>query len=135
MEIKILFLDDDEIRHNMFFKHMHNLCQTVHVKTSIEAIKALQCQKFDIVCLDHDLGDFGNNNAGDGLEVAEFIALHLPEDMAPQGIIIHSFNIPASKRMADVLIESNSPFISRPFGLNMIETTKNLIKSLDIKTE
>jgi CheY-like chemotaxis protein len=135
MEIKILFLDDDKMRHNVFAEHMQELCQITHATTSIEAIKALQRQKIDVVCLDHDLGDFGDNNAGDGLEVAEFIALHLTKDMAPQGIIIHSYNIPASKRMEESLIESHSPFISRPFGPNMIETTKNLIKSLDIKTE
>ena len=103
----VLFLDDDPTRHDLFDKSMSDVCQITHVKTSQQAIDALRCQKFDAASLDHDLGDFGSGEVGDGMEVAEFIALHLQRANIPDLVFVHSFNAPAAKRMTDCLMAGN----------------------------
>jgi DNA-binding NtrC family response regulator len=131
MKPTVLFLDDDQNRHNLFYKWMHNICQTTHVKTSLSAIKTLKHQKFDVVCLDFDLGDFGNVEGGDGLEVAEFMSLHMEIKDLPKLTIIHSHNPQGAMLMRQYLIPTSAIVLSSPFGLDMIKLLKDTIKDLD----
>jgi len=54
--MKILILDDMVERHEGFLKHFagHDI---THCWTYLQAVTAMRETKFDIACLDHDLGD------------------------------------------------------------------------------
>jgi CheY-like chemotaxis protein len=58
--MKILILDDLPERHERFRLILkdHNV---THVWTYDDAVKAFQEEKFDMACLDHDLGDLSWN--------------------------------------------------------------------------
>jgi hypothetical protein len=120
---RILILDDDSTRHEHFRKLLPD-CNRTHTYTAQEAIWCLQKNDpFDLVLLDHDLGDYPtpgeniplNEVAGTGQEVAEFIALHLERDRYPKKIIIHSWNAPASKNMLETLKVTQIPVEAIPF--------------------
>jgi len=87
--MKILFLDDSPRRHAVF-KNRASDHDVTYVWTASEAIEALKTGGFDYVFLDHDLGEFKNGeelgfdeamsekeSAGDGFQVASFIAEHM----------------------------------------------------------
>lgn len=63
----------------------------------------LEQTKFDVVSLDHDLGDYMT-----GWDVVDKL-LELPEEQRPNQVIIHSANFPAGKKMAEALQEANFP--------------------------
>lgn len=79
------------------------------VKTSFEAIKALRSKSFDIVSLDHDLGE----GAGDGYEVLKYLeaeAFRNPEFKVPE-IRIHTSNSAARIRMLQA-VQSIERFVA-----------------------
>ena len=68
----------------------------VHVHTAKAAIEALVSDgRFDLVHLDHDLGNGVGNN---GYEVAVFIST-MSDSMVPLKIVIHSSNQLGAERM------------------------------------
>lgn len=127
--MNILVLDDNVERHEWFKKTLqgHNV---THTWTATQAIKAMHKQKFDTVFLDHDLGDFSIDNkpvevSSDnfnlsfspdfvndgmydaarrfltGLDVCEWMIQN--EFKCPANVLIHSWNIPGARRMAETL--------------------------------
>jgi len=125
MTPKVLILDDDPQRHKVFREILPN-CLRYHAYTATTAIKHLveSSGPFDLVCLDHDLGDFGqegeilefgNCEAGTGVEVAQYISLHLERELYPQKIIIHSQNPVGAKRMYDTLFPTGIQITVLPF--------------------
>lgn len=114
--MKILFLDDSPERHNKFFKDFPKEDIT-GVFTAQEAIDALTHTKFNLVCLDHDLGEFNRNGQeltleealeqkdrdGSGMDVANFIAHHMDPMLWPDSVLIHSHNPDGAKAMKKVL--------------------------------
>ena len=93
--MEILILEDDGARVNNFIElfHNHNLDIT---ENAYEAMELLDHKDYDLILLDHDLGD-GN---GSGSLVAAYLA-QLPGLTAT--IIIHSWNVPASNAMLGYL--------------------------------
>ena len=80
--IKILIVDDEEIRHEMFRKK-YPMFDITSVYNSSDAIKLLSKNKYNTIFLDHDLG--GDDT---GVKVAEFIdRAHIRSF-----IIVHSMN-------------------------------------------
>jgi hypothetical protein len=70
----------------------------VWVRTSLEAIKALRAGPFEVISLDHDLGE----DAGTGYEVLQYIEAEVarnPEYEPPEEIIVHTANNVARARM------------------------------------
>ena len=68
------------------------------VRTSLDAIKALRGETFEVISLDHDLGE----DAGDGYEVLQYLEAEIfrnPKYELPQKILVHSANTVARKRM------------------------------------
>lgn len=119
---QVLILDDDPDRHKVFDKILPN-CEVYHAYTDIEAIAFLEhCGPFELVCLDHDLGDYSvgeslplGDLAGSGMDVAEFIALHLEREKYPKKIIIHSWNSSGARRMLATLFPTGIPITAMPF--------------------
>lgn len=106
--MRVLVLDDDEIRHKEFAKRFAGH-QVKHVYRHTEAVKALtEDERYDLVHLDHDLNDFINydpENPGagvvelTGMDTAVFITNRLDYDKQPFKIVIHSWNPAGAQRM------------------------------------
>ena len=91
--MRLLILDDDQIRHN-HFKKLYSEENITHVYTAEETINTLKSEEpFDYIFLDHDLGgqQMVESGKGTGYEVAQWIADN-PECLPNNQIVIHSLN-------------------------------------------
>ena len=105
--MKILILEDDGFRVRFFIDRFGQY-DLIITENAYEAIEYLETQVFDYIFLDNDLG-IGN---GEGVDVANFLRSN-PDNLNNYSIvIIHSWNIPATK-----IIKSNLPnAVSAPFN-------------------
>lgn len=108
--MNILFLDDDPNRikaiREFFIGHLPIYC-----KTAAEAIDLLSRYQYDLIFLDHDLGDqhYDNFDLEDGLsgyEVAKWLEQNPDKQPNVQYIICHSQNPVGSQRMSFALQKS-----------------------------
>jgi CheY-like chemotaxis protein len=103
-DMKILILDDDNIRH-IFFKKKFIGHDVESVYTAEAAIEALQRERYDAVFLDHDLGGHmfvdSYGQEATGYTVAKWLSEN--PDRKPEQIIIHSFNNVGAKNMHNIL--------------------------------
>jgi len=92
--MKILILEDDGSRVNNFIEilYVHDLDIT---ENAYEAVNLLEAKVYDIILLDHDLGD-GNGNGG---IVSNFLRMNTDNLNYNADILIHSWNAPASMSM------------------------------------
>ncbi|PYU25898.1 MAG: hypothetical protein DMG30_03695 [Acidobacteria bacterium] len=74
------------------------------------AIRELERQHFDLVCLDHDLAI----NSGSGHDVATYLA---EKKFAGTGVLIHSWNPVRSQRMEQTLRDAGVRVERIPFGM------------------
>jgi hypothetical protein len=128
--MKVLFLDDMEPRRNKALKVFFGQDLKLAVNAT-SAIAAMKAEKFDLVCLDHDLeeehyeewsGDGmwandgkGSRLKGSGTEVAEFMADELAHSNRPSKVVIHSCNDYGSQRMQSILERVGYSVVRRPF--------------------
>lgn len=108
--MRILFLDDDEFRHDVFAEKAidHDV---LHVRSAKEAISAMKKERFDLACLDHDLG-----TKDTGYDVA--VAIEGGFCHPPLSVIVHSYNPVGSTRMV-YAIRRKTNAIALPFGPGM----------------
>ena len=117
--MKVLFLDDNLLRHTQFAKAFGGDSNEIfYVETASEAIEVLREIQFDSIFLDHDLGGEYFVPSGDdtGYEVAEWIAENL--DYKPI-IVIHSMNPVGAVKMKDKLSGCGLNPILYPFSCVM----------------
>ena len=128
--MKILFLDDDNVRHVQFKsviqKDKHEID---YVYTSTACISKLKNNNYDIIFLDHDLGGqiYVEETKGSGYEVALYIENKLDKKSLPKNVIIHSFNPAGAERMFVSIKKVISNTIMIPF---MHNNYINLVKTL-----
>lgn len=102
--MKILFLDDNLIRHAAFCDKFAQH-EITSVYTAEEAIECLKNNVYDVASLDHDLGghayvdSFGEEPTG--YTVALWLAAN--PDRKPPTIYIHSFNPVGAANMHNIL--------------------------------
>lgn len=130
--MKILFLDDMEIRHSAFTRNHigHDIRQAF---TAQEAIRMINANDFDVVFLDHDLAEEHylkmseglseepTNDGyahGTGMDVVDHIIQMEPEDR-PKHVIVHSMNGVRGTEMTKRLKEAGIWCIHRPFNPNL----------------
>ena len=106
--MRILILDDDSSRHIIFAKRFagHEL---THTFDAWEALELMKTTKFDLVQLDHDLGQFEYvpyKVEVTGTEVANGMAQGLLPENRPDMVVIHSWNPAGARRMLDILREA-----------------------------
>jgi CheY-like chemotaxis protein len=114
--MRILILDDDTKRHEVFKTQLIG-CDLVHCETFEEFKKALEGPKFDGVCLDCDLNDFGRRSMTEttsmygshqveltGVDAAMWLT-RLPVEKRPDKTLIHSWNPEGAAEMARILNE------------------------------
>ncbi|MDD4438135.1 MAG: hypothetical protein PHS04_08900 [Tissierellia bacterium] len=112
--MKILILDDDQNRLDIFRKNIEQklkvLNSTDYAKTAKEAIEFLRANSdYDYIFLDRDLGE--------GVPTGEDVVSFLIDYTYPTekvGIVIHSWNIPAGKRMHERLLSTGYNSIHQP---------------------
>lgn len=95
-------MDDDPVRHRAFHQGLIG-AQVTHVHRADEAIAALTYQgPWSVILLDHDLCDHGDDTAGNGMQVAKWIAGRTRHFKASL-IIVHSINPVRGPEMVSML--------------------------------
>jgi len=110
--MKILVVEDSEERNSLFREWLkgHDFMIALDAPTGI---RYLQAYEYDVIFLDHDLGDRSNVDSEDintGYQVAKLIPNSINKNAQ---VIIHSMNPIGSGNMLKVL---NGKAVHRPFG-------------------
>jgi hypothetical protein len=116
--MNVLFLDDSLGRQKDFRRHYPSAKIVATVSTCVEA---LQSEDWDVVFLDHDLGNetYVNSTREDcGMEVARWIIENRPSIGT---IVCHSLNEPARKEMVHKLADADYKVFNIPF-LNLFKS-------------
>ena len=92
--MKILILEDDGNRVNNFIELLHNHDLDI-IENAYEAVALLEANVYDIILLDHDLGE-GN---GSGSIVSSYLRECPDNPNHGAEVLIHSWNTPASTSM------------------------------------
>ncbi len=110
--MRVLIVDDDSAKH-AFYAKAYREHEVTHTYSYYQACDALdQQERFDIVQLDHDLGDFREPDRlveayGSieltGYHVAHHIALEIPFGKRPDRIIVHSVNPSGASSIVAIL--------------------------------
>lgn len=136
--MKILILDDEQYRldryRDLYESQGHKVSFAIRYS---DCVLALRSQKWDLVHLDHDLGDsvikdpfgevtyradrytdsWGNIQLYNGGHIVqEILAPNMPSELRPARIIIHSLN-PKGAQMRDDLLRVGIPTTWEPFNL------------------
>lgn len=124
--MRILILDDDEIRHNEFAKVLDEH-EVLHAYTAGVAIKWMTEQQFDLILLDHDLGEYTEDGEEiTGMAAAQFLALHLPFEQRPLMVIVHSWNLSRAVAMVETLRKAGLNVQKSEFGLTLLDSLKGM---------
>jgi len=123
--MNILFLDDDEIRHEMFEKWVIKGIQATTTKSYKEFIAVAPLKNWDIIFLDHDLGvedqmciPHVTNRFPTGSDVARYM---IENDIKAKKIIIHSYNSVGAANMINIFKEVGVTAIYHPFDAGLKE--------------
>ena len=101
--------------------------EIVHTFKFFSFLDALHEQSpFNLIHLDHDLGDFVSNpdrwldDSGNKREFngqnAAFEVIKLPDEPLPSQVIIHSINQMGAKAMFDIIKSKGLPVVLQPFN-------------------
>jgi len=121
--MKILFLDDSNERINTIKKYLGVKSNILHIAESAPKAIALlkKYSPYDIVLLDHDLGDVNIIGEKTGYAVAKFITEMKPK-LLPKRIIIHSHNPIGAMKMEAILKINGIKSEKIPFSERMFVT-------------
>lgn len=121
----ILILDDQDIRHQVF-RRIYAEQSVTSVSRYSEFLNVLSTRVWDLIHLDHDLGDFVDNadTYVDGWgKTCEFNGQHaalrvceLSENLRPARVIVHSINSIGAAAMLQTLRRAGIPSEWEPFG-------------------
>jgi len=121
---KLLFLDDEEYRHDQFREKYgrRGRFSLFHAHTAKEAIAYLERYKFAVIFLDHDLGGqvYVASSDGTGYEVAKWLSERYSKHQGSK-IIIHSWNQIGAKNMHSILRQAGYWVSIAPFPCSNIK--------------
>ncbi|MGE5457677.1 MAG: cyclic-phosphate processing receiver domain-containing protein, partial [Methanococcaceae archaeon] len=83
------------------FRRMFTGHEIHHAEHSSDAVEFLTCNKYDLICLDHDLG--GTQIDFDPEDCGTIVAEYLNENPVESDVIIHSYNSEAAERMLELI--------------------------------
>jgi CheY-like chemotaxis protein len=114
--MKVLIVEDNMFRHN-FFDVMYDGEEIHHAYTYKEACKFLDNNLYEIVQLDHDLGDFTKPDTEGGREMTGYdVARHLCEkNLVPDVVIVHSINPCGADSIVKLLNRNGVNVVRRPY--------------------
>lgn len=108
--MKILYLDDNQFRHDMIERrHPGEVIHCYTVDEFIDVLADQEHERFDVVSLDHDLGDFDCKSLYKGQEATGLVACGLMVSREeyrvklPEQILIHSSNAGGASSMRSFL--------------------------------
>lgn len=128
--MRILFLDDDHIRHSYFtlWTQGHDVR---HVDTAQQAKDAIAARYgtgsgYDLIFLDHDLGGrtfVSSEEENTGYQVARFLSDKLKswQSQRRPRIVVHSWNPAGAERMVKALDAAGYKVDWRTFGPSMLD--------------
>jgi CheY-like chemotaxis protein len=110
--MKVLLVDDDDYRHQVFIKayKAHILVRTYDYAQAQEYL-GLSGPKFDLILLDHDLGE-----GPTGMAVAKLIAA-LPQEQRPEVVRVHSWNVDGARQIIAFLKDYAIPAYHQLFSV------------------
>lgn len=125
--MKILFLDDNKYRHQIFQQNIGvNIVD--HVYTADDALLSLRNNVYDVIFLDHDLDERTNNILVEDEQDGRYVCremIKLPIDRSTP-VIIHSLNYTGAMSMIDTLVENKFNDVRWiPFAWRKIRITSN----------
>jgi CheY-like chemotaxis protein len=108
---KILVLDDEPARHVGFLRRLrdHTVVSVGNYKEAAQALRA--GSPFDVLFLDHDLGERRN-----GADVVRFLVREIPREQWPKMVVIHSWNPFGAMRMRNLLVDAGIPTCVEPYS-------------------
>lgn len=122
--LRVLILDDMQVRHDAFAR-IYSECEIKHTYTYSQFVSLLSTEKWDIIHLDHDLGDECDPDTyvnGWG-ETVEYNGMHavrrvceLSEDRRPKQVIVHSINVSRAPIMVQDLQSAGISAVWEPFA-------------------
>jgi len=127
-KMRIFILEDDHMRIHWFtekFK-MHKLTIATN---AADAIKILSSHEFSFIMLDHDLGGkvfVDSEDENTGYQVAKAL---ITTANAKKPVIIHSWNVPAAKRMQYVIGETSLTFPFGSFDKSILEKALGILRA------
>ena len=121
--MRILVLDDNELRHEMMGKKLRDRGnEVVQAWNYAEAVQALDGRAFDTLYLDHDLDDFTLMMYGSlertGVDVVLHLTRCIPKEKFPGLVIVHSWNIDGAHRMQCLLRSAGILVRLEPFKVD-----------------
>ena len=133
--MKVLVLDDSRFRHKYFQAQLQGH-EVVSAWNYTQFCQALQGQGFDLICLDHDLGDFleadkDGDRYLDGRDCVRFMTQVLTSDKPrPRCVLVHSWNPPAAQQMMNMLWDHGFTGVRR-WSFNDGEKLADVLLGLD----
>lgn len=123
--MSVLILDDIKDRHDTFDR-MYGVGNCVHSYTYSDFLEKLLASPYDLIHLDHDLGDFvvnadtyvdgwGKTQEYNGVHAAIRIC-ELVDHLLPKKVIIHSVNPEGARAMLSTLRRRGIDVTWEPFG-------------------
>lgn len=98
--MRVLIVDDTQARHDWFMRRYQS-DDVEHAYDAPQAIEMLKRRRYDLVCLDHDLGGPPH---GDGMDVVRALKA-LPECARPDHVTVHTANPVARRFMVSSLAD------------------------------
>lgn len=130
--MKILFLDDSHQRHAVICTYLKDIWDVFNwAETSSAAINYLKQNDYDIVLLDHDLGD-PKDKINNGRVVVDYM---IKNDIHPSVVVVHSWNSPRAREMTQTLQMAGVNVTRYPFSNEMCKMIKNATKRISNETK
>lgn len=92
--LRILILDDDHTRVQDIVSNMGSLAIVDHVLSPESFVKSINSMRYDLIMLDHDLGDSDvyDGKTWNGVAAAKYLAQNRMIVGDDQNVVIHSAN-------------------------------------------
>jgi len=101
--MKILFLDDEEVRYEELCRRLPNL-KVDRAADMEQFVCLLRDQDYDVIFLDHDLG----HNTKTGMDCARFLVRHYKNKPTTCQVLVHSLNNIGANAMKFILTECDN---------------------------
>lgn len=114
--MNVLFLDDDSVRVDMFVRRTG--INPHHVTNHKDFTKAILDGNYDVVMLDHDLGD--EELCGNGVICSRILCDNWSEKLEKSIFIIHSSNPVGAMNMRSLIATKTTNVFVIPFAYNKV---------------
>jgi CheY-like chemotaxis protein len=130
----ILFLDDEQIRHDLADKYLGKEHTILHAYTAPQALDMINAsaQKIDLGMLDHDLHHFVEDDGHKSERHGVWFVSNLLHDVHPDKwfarVIIHSYNADGARYMREALRKAGIQADYIPFSGSMLRQIAEELK-------